>query len=445
MNKSILILKREYLTRIRKRSFIITTLLVPFFFAGILIVPVWLTTRENKQVRNVAVYDESKLFVDRLGDAGYTKYSFIDEKDYNYLKENMQSSGYNAVLYIPADIFSSNSAQLLSDKQIPFELSEEIKGKLSQIIEADKRSKVINETKIPDLEQRLADTRTRIKLTNIKVSETGEEKKSSSFLAFGASYVMGFIIYFFVFMYGSLVMRSVMEEKKNRIVEVIISSVKPFQLMFGKITGTALVGLTQVAIWIVLGAVSMTALQLFFLQDVTHDSVQTMLSSPEQINSVVSSMPDNKVMEVIDMLGTLNLPFIFFSFLFFFLGGYLLYSSLLGALGSAVDNDEDIQQMLFPVTFPLILSIVLLAPIAQNPDGPIAFWASIIPLTSPVAMLARVPYGVPAWEYVLSAVLLVGTTVGAIWAAARIYRTGILMYGKKVNLKEIIKWLRYKN
>jgi ABC-2 type transport system permease protein len=239
-----------------------------------------------------------------------------------------------------------------------------------------------------------------------------------------------------------------MEEKKSRIVEVIISSVKPFQLMFGKIVGTALVGLTQVAIWIILGLVSLTVLQLFFVPEVSPDMGQSFIQGQEQLNTVVSVSPaiqGNKILEVIDMLKTLDLSFILFSFVFYFLGGYLLYSSLFGALGSAVDNDEDIQQLMLPVTFPLILSIVLLTPIVKNPDGSLAFWASIIPFTSPVAMLARIPYGVPVWEFVLSALILVGTTVGAIWIAAKIYKTGILMYGKKVNLKEIIKWLRYKN
>jgi len=243
-----------------------------------------------------------------------------------------------------------------------------------------------------------------------------------------------------------MVMRSVMEEKKSRIIEVIISSVKPSQLMAGKIIGTALVGLTQVAIWVVLGVVSLVVVQGFFMPEATQEMGQSLMEAQSQMNPAIAQAADqNKIMEVMEMVGNLNLPLILFAFVFYFLAGYLLYSSLLGAVGAAVDSDEDAQQMVLPVTFPLILSIMLLFPIARNPEGPVAFWASIIPFTSPVAMLARVPYGIPIWELLLSMFLLILTTVGAIAAAAKIYRVGLLMYGKKVNIKELIKWLRYKN
>jgi ABC-2 type transport system permease protein len=305
---------------------------------------------------------------------------------------------------------------------------------------------VIDQTGIPNLEEQLAATRTSIRLNTLKISEKGETKKSSSTVAFITSYAMGFIIYFFVFMYGSMVMRSVMEEKKSRIIEVIISSVKPVELMAGKIIGTALVGLTQVAIWVVLGLVSLTVVQGFFTPESAQQIGQSIMDSQSQMNPAMAQAADqNKMMEVMEMIGNLNLPLIIFSFVFYFLAGYLLYSSLLGAVGAAADNDEDSQQLVFPVTFPLILSIMLLFPIARNPEGPVAFWGSVIPFTSPVAMLARIPYGVPAWELLLSMFLLIITTVGAIAAAAKIYRVGLLMYGKKVNLKELLKWLRYKN
>ncbi len=256
---------------------------------------------------------------------------------------------------------------------------------------------------------------------------------------------MGFIIYFFVFMYGAMVMRSVMEEKKSRIIEVIISSVKPRQLMAGKIIGTALVGLTQVAIWIVVGIIAMTLVQGFFTPEAAQQAGQNIMQNQGQMNPAIQAAGQNQMSEIMEMIGNLNIPLMLFAFVFYFLGGYLLYSSMLGAVGAAVDNDEDSQQMVFPVTLPLILSIMLLFPIARNPEGPVAFWGSMIPFTSPVAMLARVPYGVPTWELLLSMFLLILTTVGAIAAAAKIYRIGLLMYGKKVNIKELIKWLRYKN
>jgi ABC-2 type transport system permease protein len=237
-----------------------------------------------------------------------------------------------------------------------------------------------------------------------------------------------------------------MEEKKNRIVEVIVSSVKPFQLMTGKIIGTAMVGLTQVAIWIVLGVIIMGAIQGFFSPETSRQMGQSIMESQQQMGAAQQNIPDaqNKMAEVIEMIGNLNLPLLLFGFVFYFLGGYLLYSSLMGAIGAAVDNDEDTQQLVLPVTFPLILSIILLFSISKNPEGSLAFWASIIPFTSPVCMLARLPFSPPMWQLLLSMFLLVLTTIGAIWAGAKIYRTGILMYGKKVNLKELIRWLTYK-
>ena len=446
MNKTLLILKNEYLKRVKKKSFIILTLLVPFLFAGVFALIIFLSVKGDKKERTIAVFDESALFNEELTDEGLTKYEFIPKEEYEQLKSNLKGSEFYALLYIPQDIYSNNYAQLISEKQIPFEFNEEIQRKLSRYIENDKRQKVIDETGIPDLEERLAGTRTWIKLNTLKISETGEAQKSSSIVAFIASYAMGIIIYFFVFMYGAMVMRGVMEEKKSRIIEVIISSVKPFELMAGKIVGTALVGLTQVAIWVVLGIVVLIGVQGFFSPESAQQMGQSIMDSQQQMNPAMAQVAEpNKVMEVMEMIGNLNLPLILFAFVFYFLIGYLLYSSLLGAVGAAVDNDEDAQQMVFPVTIPLILSIMLLFPIARNPEGPVAFWFSIIPLTSPVAMMARIPYGIPIWELLLSMFLLVLTTIGAIAGAAKIYRIGLLMYGKKVNIKELFKWLRYKN
>ncbi len=446
MNKTWLILKREYLIRVKKKSFIVTTLLVPLFFAALMFVPMWLATRDDKQERIIAVYDESTLFYDQLGQEGFTKYHFIEQEKFNALKSDLNDEEFYAVLYIPGNIYTVNKAELLSKKQVPIDLAEQIERKLSQVIETDKRRKVIEESQMPDLEQKLAGTKTKVSVSTLKVTETGEQKKSSSMVAFFASYLMGFIIYFFVFMYGSMVMRSVMEEKKNRIVEVIVSSVKPYQLMAGKIVGTALVGLTQVAIWIVIGVAVMGVVQNFLSPETAQQVGQSVMESQQQMGQAQAAMATegNQMAEIMENIANLNIPLIIFGFVFYFLLGYLLYSSLLGAVGAAVDNDEDVQQMIFPITFPLILAIIMLVAISRNPEGSLAFWASIIPLTSPVCMLARLPFSPPAWEIALSMLLLLATTVGAIWAGAKIYRTGILMYGKKVTFKELAKWLTYK-
>ena len=446
MNKTLIILKNEYLKRVKKKSFIILTLLVPFLFAGMFALIIFLSINNDNKERTIAVFDESALFNNEFKEEGFTKYEFIAKDQFDKLSNNLKGSEFYALLYIPQDIYSNNTAQLVSENQVPMELNEQIQRKLSRFIENDKRQKIIDETQIPDLEKRLAETKTWVSLKTLKISESGEAQKSSSAIAFIASYAMGFIIYFFVFMYGAMVMRGVMEEKKSRIIEVIISSVKPFELMAGKIIGTALVGLTQVAIWIVLGFVVLVGVQGFFSPESAQQMGQSIMESQQQMNPAMAQASEpNKVLEVMEMIGNLNIPLILFCFVFYFLVGYLMYSSLLGAVGAAVDNDEDSQQMVFPVTFPLILSIMVLFPIARNPEGPVAFWFSIIPLTSPVAMMARIPYGIPTWELLLSMFLLVLTTVGAIAAAAKIYRIGLLMYGKKVNLKELIKWLRYKN
>lgn len=447
MNNTFLILKQEYLKRVKKKSFIILTILMPFLIAGVYGLVIYFTIKDDTEKRTIAVYDETSLFMGEFSDEGATTYHFIPKEEYEHLKTNLKGSGYYGILYIPGNIYSTNKAQLISEKQLPIELAEKIERKLSRFIENDKRQKVIDESGIPDLEERLRETQTSVNLSTLKISESGEAKKSSSVVAFIASYAMGLIIYFFVFMYGAMVMRSVMEEKKSRIIEVIISSVKPSQLMAGKIIGTALVGLTQVAIWIVLGGIGLVAVQGLFSPDTAQQMGQSLMESQGggMNPAMAQATQTNQVTEVMEMIANLNIPLILFSFVFYFLAGYLLYSSLLGAVGAAVDNDEDSQQMVFPVTFPLIFSIMLLFPIAKNPEGQLAFWTSIIPLTSPVAMMARVPYGLPIWELLLSMFLLVLTTVGAIYAAAKIYRVGLLMYGKKVNLKELVKWLRYKN
>ncbi|HSM46620.1 MAG TPA: ABC transporter permease, partial [Draconibacterium sp.] len=325
MNKTLLILKQEYLKRVKKKSFIILTLLVPFLFAGVFALVIFLSINNDKKERTIAVFDESTLFLNELGDEGLTKYKFIPKEEYDQLKSNIKGSEFYALLYIPNDIYTNNMAQLISEKQVPFELNEQIERKLSRYIENDKRQKIIDETGIPDLEKRLSGTKTSIRLSTLKVSGTGETQKSSSAIAFIASYAMGFIIYFFVFMYGAMVMRGVMEEKKSRIIEVIISSVKPVELMAGKIIGTALVGLTQVAIWIVLGMVVLTVVQGFFTPESAQQMGQSIMETQSSMNPAMAQAAEpNKVMEVMEMIGNLNLPLIIFAFLFYFLVGYLL-------------------------------------------------------------------------------------------------------------------------
>lgn len=449
MNKSILILKREYLTRVKKKSFIIMTLLVPLMMAALTILPAYLATMDDKEERTIAVYDPTSLILNKLESTEFTKFHYIPEEQYNELSRNFKSDKFYALLFIPPNVLTTNQAEMISDKQITFDIKNMVTSRIENIIEGEKRQQVINETGMPDLDKKLAATKTNIKLNTIKLGEKGEAVKSSTEMAMAIGYASGFLIYMFVFIYGTMVMKGVMEEKSSRIVEVIISSVKPFQLLFGKIIGIGLVGLTQIAIWIILGTAITTGATMFMGQGSaeTAAQAQNIMSGGQAMGQMAAASPakENVVLDIIQMIGNLNIPLIIFALFFYFIGGFLLYASLMGAIGSAVDSDEDAQQMMLPVTMPLIFSIIILFAVAKNPEGPLAFWASMIPFTSPVTMMVRIPYGIPAWEIILSMSLLVGTILGTIWVAGKIYRTGILMYGKKVNLKEIVKWLFYKN
>lgn len=448
MNKSLLILKREYLTRVKKKSFIIMTLLVPVMMAALAILPTYLAMMDDKEERTIAVYDPTSLILNRLESNEFTKFHYIPEQEFQELSKNFKSGKYYAVLHIPTNILTTSRAIMISDKQVSFDIKNQITGRIENIIEGEKKKQVIDEIGVPDLEKKLAATKTNIVVETIKLGEEGKAVKSSTEMAMAIGYASGFIIYMFVFMYGVMVMRGVMEEKQNRIVEVIISSVKPFQLLFGKVVGIGLVGLTQIAIWIILGIGIGSSVSTFSGPKVAPAAVHSQnIISGQEMAQLATNAPEtqSKVAEIIGMIGNMNLTLIFFALIFYFICGFILYASLLGAIGSAVDSDEDAQQMMFPVTMPLIFSIIILFAVAKNPEGPLAFWGSMIPLTSPVVMMARIPFGIPVWQIILSMALLLATIFGTIWMAGKIYRTGILMYGKKVNLKEIIKWLFYKN
>jgi ABC-2 type transport system permease protein len=403
---------------------------------------------DDKEERTIAVYDPTSLVLDRLESNEFTKFHYIPKQEFQEISKDFKTDKYYAVLHIPENILTTNRAEMISDKQITFDIKNLVTNRIENIIEGEKRKKVVDETGVPDLEKKLAATKTNIKVETIKLGEEGQAVKSSTEIAMAIGYVAGFLIYMFVFIYGTMVMRGVMEEKSNRIVEVIISSVKPFQLLFGKIVGIGLVGLTQITIWITLGIAIATGMSAF-IGGGSSGSVaqaQSIMASPG-MEQMAASAPakENITLEILGLIGNLNIPLIIFGLFFYFICGFIFYASLQGAIGSAVDSDEDAQQMMLPVMMPLIFSIIILFAVAKNPEGSLAFWASMIPFTSPVIMVARIPFGVPAWQIILSMVIMLVTILGTIWMAGKIYRTGILMYGKKVNLKEIVKWLFYKN
>jgi len=445
MSKIGLVLTREYTTRIRKKSFIVMTLLMPALMAAMFILPSYFMSQDDTKERTIAVYDGSTILLGQLESTNYTKFKFIPKEDYDKIKDHLKNSEFYALLVIQPNVLTTKTVQLISASNIPFDLKYQVQNKINTIIEKEKMAEVIKKAAIPDLEDQIKATKTSISISTIKLGESGEAKKSSTEIGMILGYVFGFVIYMFILLYGQMVMQGVMEEKQSRIVEVIISSVKPFELMMGKIIGIAMVGLTQLAIWIVLGIVIITSARGLMpaaqhagtAQDIVAQSqMAAQASAPEQLD---------KIQDVLSMLGSVNFPLIIGCFIFFFVGGYLLYSSLFAAVGSAVDAQEDAQQFMMPIMLPIIFAILVMMSAIKNPEGPVAFWFSIIPLTSPIVMMARIPFGVPAWQLILSMVILVITFVGMVWAAGKIYRTGILMYGKKTSWKELGKWLTYKS
>jgi ABC-2 type transport system permease protein len=420
MRKIWLIIQREYLVRVRKKSFIIMTLVAPLLMVALMIVPTYLA-EESQELRSIAIEENGFEFTNQLENTEFLHFTKIPTKEAKLLKENFAESPYYALLYIEEDNFT-----LYSNQQISLSVSNGIENQLEKIIEHQKlKAAGIDLTVLENAESK-------VEITTKIISEDGNTTNSQAEASMGIGFICGILIYIFIFMYGTMVMRGVIEEKTSRIVEVIISSVKPFQLMMGKILGLALVGLTQFVLWILLTFAIATIAELLFMDA---SSMTTELNSAQQ--SILLS-------EISNLTGGINLLLIFVSFLFYFMAGYLMYSSLFAAVGSAVDAEADTQQFVLPITIPLILSFILIQPIMENPDGTLAFWMSIIPFTSPVIMMVRLPFGVANWELALSMGILISSFILTTWLAGKIYRTGILMYGKKASYKELWKWLSYK-
>ena len=432
MGKILLIIQREYLTRVRKKSFVVMTLLGPVLMAALIILPVYLAESSTEKVK-VAVLDETGWFTGKFHNREYVTFYAID-KPVGQAKADALAKG-DMLLYIPrTQLNVPENAELFSIKQPGLSVRDYIKTVMKQVVE-DK--KLLARGIDPNV---LKSVKAHINLVTIKISEEGVEKKSNTDVETGLAILSGFLIYMFVFMYGAQVMRGVMEEKQNRIVEVIISSVKPFQLMMGKIIGVGMVGLTQFLLWVLLtlGLVGVFQSGLF-----TGETVHLLAGASVQAGAVAGSAKSAAMTEITGLLSAIDFKVMVLSFLFYFLGGYLLYSSLFAAVGGAIDHDTDAQQFMLPLSMPLIFSVAMVSVIANQPDGPLAFWLSVIPFTSPVIMMMRVPFGVPYWQIGLSAGLLILTFVFTTFLAGKIYRIGILIYGKKVGYADLWKWLRY--
>jgi ABC-2 type transport system permease protein len=426
MSKIGLIIKSEYLRRVAKKSFILLTFLVPFLFAATLFIPLWLSDIENGEVENVAVVDQVGKYKDALIDTSDFRFTFVEVQDVSV--ENMSSFvAYDIVVLIENDLLNVPAITMLSEKQVPLDLKRYVENSLEKYVEEEK----IASYNIPNLKTIIKESQTKIAITTIKLNEDGSPNVSSTEVASGVGMLFMFLIYFFVFVYGTMVMNSVVQEKTNRIVEVIICSVKPFELMLGKIISIALVGLTQFLLWVLFIAVLIFAGSNFIEVPATQPTL--------------SSVDENAMTQVLQGLMSVNFVEIISFFVLYFIGGYLLYASLFASIGAAVDNETDTQQFVLPITIPILFAMYAGIYSIENPDGPLAFWCSLVPFTSPIVMMVRLPFGVALWEKLLSLAILVATFLLTTWMAAKIYRTGILMYGKKITWRELLKWIKYKN
>lgn len=447
MNKIKIIIKREYLTRVRKKSFIVMTILGPILLCALCVVPVLLQEAEQSRTEIIVVDNTAELvndkslslFKDKFNSNNDVSFVYMDniETAQRLLKEN----SCDGVLEIVKtnDTPPIKSFMYYGENEPGIKVQEEIKNQLVNILKdnilrydygmSNKEIDWINNPKVDFYTKNIL---------------TGESSFNEIKTALGG--IAGFLIYFFILIFASMMMKSVSEEKVNRIVEVLVSSVKPIQLLLGKLFAIALVGLTQFAMWVVLTFILISAAQVA-IPDLFTTPTQEEIMINERVISVdtINAVENGSTNEIIQGLMAINYPLIIVMFLFFFLTGYMLYASIFGAIGSLIDTDTDGQQFILPATIPIIIAIVAMPVVIENPAGSIAFWLSIIPFTSPIIMMIRIPFGVPIWELGLSVILMLIAIAFCIWIAAKIYRTAILLYGKRISYKEIWKWLRYKN
>ncbi|TVZ60323.1 ABC-2 type transport system permease protein [Flavobacteriaceae bacterium MAR_2010_105] len=437
MNHLSLIIKREYLTKVRNKSFIIMTVLSPLIMIALIAVVAYLSQLNNNKNRTIAVLDESGLLSSIFKNSDNITFDVLADISLEAAIEQVKAKEIYGLLHVG----KRDDLENLS-KHIKF-YSEESP---SLTIISDLENKL--EAKLTDLKLQMSGVdiqKIRTSKTNVNIAQESFTGETSSKidnvlkLAFGG--IAGYLLFMFIIIYGNMIMRSVIEEKTSRIIEVIISSVKPIQLMMGKIIGTSLAGITQFVIWLILGGIAMFILSAIFGIDLAQ-----MQTPQQEMMQQAMSNPDNQeqIQQVMNAFFNLPIANLIVAFIFFFIGGYLLYSSLYAAIGAAVDNETDTQQFMMPILMPLILAVYVgVFTVIEDPHGTVSTVFSFIPLTSPVVMLMRIPFGVPIWQQLLSLGLLIGTFMFSVWFAAKIYRVGILMYGKKPSYKELYKWLRY--
>jgi ABC-2 type transport system permease protein len=446
MGKIGLIIKREIVAKLRNKTFIIMTFLGPVLIAGFFAIVLW-TSMNDKTEQDILVVDETNFFKDKLSGNDYITFSYTnDTKDQALAK--FYSSKKTGLLYIPSNLISGADGftKIFYKKSPGFAVQSYIKSQVEKILYEYK----LKANNIDPLI--ISNARQKVRLITEKINEKGEHAEQLTDVASIFGFFSGAFMFIFILMYGMMVFRSVMEEKTNRIVEIIISSVKPYELMLGKIIGIALLGFMQFITMALISVVLTTVLSATMLKDVNTNFVKFQNQKQEvykngttmDLDKLDTMQDQQETFEKIKQIKNLNFVEIGVCFLLYFIGGYLFYSSLLAAIGSAVDTEADSQQFMMPIMLPLIAGYIIAARMITSPEGNMAFWGSLVPFTSPIVMMARIPNGVPPWEIVLSLITLYASFLGTVWLAGKVYRVGILMYGKKVSWGELIKWVFYK-
>lgn len=444
MNALKIIISREYISRVTKKSFILLTIFMPFLFTALIFVPYWLSTIKDSGVRKIVVIDESGLYASEFESTAYYEYEVLADGQDNATEQKSRiGKDVYAILQITADLNKNPKAvSLLSEKQAPMDLLLSIERRLSDKV-TEQKLEILSHADNVDSKtitqvRNIVESSNNISLSTMRWGDDGTISETSTVVASIVGGGFTILIYMFIMIYGGMVMQAVMEEKRSRIVEVMISSVKPVYMLIGKIVGIGLVGITQLVFWGVMLALLFTGASFF-------------LTNPEQASEMAAassqmggSMAGMDIEGALASIMSVNWFEIIFFFLIYFIGGFVMFASIFATIGAAVDNEEDTQQFMTPITILMLFAFYAGFYSINNPDGPLAFWCSLIPITSPIVMMVRLPFGVPMWEKLLSVVLLYGSFILTSIMAAKIYRVGILMYGKKPSLKELVKWMKYK-
>lgn len=436
MNKFWIVMRREYDVKVKKKSFILLTIFTPLIFILIIGAALFLgMNAKDSSEKTVMVIDQTGKYMSYLKDNPKEGIKFVKSDVEIAEARQKKSEDVYAYVLITDDLLKNpKGLTIFSHSTIPPTLQTSISNDLQPALRKEK----IASYDIPNLEQIIDDTKVNLSISEVQWSKDGEEQAASSTIAMIVGQVFNVLLFFFVLTYGSMVMTSVQEEKKNRIVEIIASSVKPTTLLFAKMVAVALVGFTQLGIWIVLGLVGFVVVQAIFLSNVTVDMNQLTQ------NAVSSGVDPEFIQDVLMPISSFDFTGMIWAFVFFFVCAYFSFASIYAAMGAAFDSDEDIQQMSLPITLLFMFAFYAALYSAENPNGPLALWGSFVPFVAPNVMMVRMPFAPPIWQVILSAVVMVATTVFFVWAAAKVFRVGLLMYGKKPTIKELIKWVRYK-